>query len=425
MSDHIQPNNFNPIPCDFGPFAGAHCARKLIYNANTQIVGNIELEDINIEIVENILFQVDLKTKVNSVLEIDWNLTEFSQISGGSINFEPITGILTFTPDTTPTTDRTVQFFYTLYDIIGTTKTAQIIINIIDATPSLTVKAVSLSGAETQTFTINTLSHFTITNDTLAGVTISAAPSEGTATIAGNVITFIPSTIPAVNRTITMKYLVTTGSGISKEGTISVALTDTSPAITAKNFSISLKDTETKTFNITPQLTIKNDTFKSVTFATPSEGTFKVTGSSVLYTPNEPIHGDRTIIVQYTATSNTNLTANGILTINIEDDNIWLSTIWYGNSLATTMDKDSTLALASSNRQTTFAGTYKLPLGTGGVYKWIVYPENWGEPVSIYDPNTNFSIALEDPFKFNVDGVPMIGYRTYYPINSDISIKMV
>lgn len=418
MSDNIQPNKFNPIPCDFGPFAGKYCAGNMITAKS-----DIKIKNIVVTTLENISKEINLKSEVESSLDIDWGNVVFSSVTGGTINYN--NGILTFIPDTTPTANRTVQFSYTVTDTLNTKATAQITINIIDATPSLTVNNISLSGAETQTFTINTLSHFTVTNDTLAGVTISAAPSEGTATVAGNVITFIPSTIPAVNRTITMKYLVTTGSGISKEGTISVALTDTSPVITAKNFSISLKDTETKTFSITPQLTLKNDTFKSVTFATPSEGTFKVTGSSVLYTPDETIQGDRTITVQYTATSNANLTANGVLTINLEDDNIWLSTIWYGNSLATTMDKDSTLALASSNRQTTFAGTYKLPLGTGGVYKWIVYPEIWGEPVSIYDPNTNFSIALEDPFKFNMDGVPMIGYRTYYPINSDISIKMV
>jgi len=123
MSDNIQPTNFNPIMCDFGPFAGKVCAGAMITGAPTA-TSNIKINDIIVTTLENVQKEINLKNEVESTLDIDWSNVVFSSVNGGTINYND--GILTFMADTAPTTNRTIRFSYTVTDTLNTKATAQI-----------------------------------------------------------------------------------------------------------------------------------------------------------------------------------------------------------------------------------------------------------------------------------------------------------
>ena len=424
MSDTIIPITQKPIPCDFGPFAGGVCYRKLDVRLDIA-TSEIMIQDITGTTNEDSVYTVDLSLFVNSIAELDWSKTKITNLSIGTYTL--VGSILKYTPNTSASVNRTVTFNYTVVDILDFEATAKVTLSIIDKTPTITTQNVTLSGTEGQVYTIDVKDKTILNNTTVTwatGAVISVAPSEGTATIANGIITFTPSQSPSSTRTITMKYKVTTTDGLTSESTISVALTDITPALIAKNFTITLLDTETKTIAMLSNLTIKNDTFKNVTFSVPQEGTITVTGSSVLYAPVESIKANRTFTVDYVATTTSGLSASGVMTVTITDDNIWAGSIWYGNSTLGTMTQAGITALSNTLRQQDFPGTYVFTAGSG-VYKWLVYPKAWGEPLMIIDPITGFEVAMEDYMYLTVEDVELIALRSYYQLNGSFTIKLI
>ena len=425
MSDFITPIKQQPKPCDFGPFAGGYCGKVVTIDFN-QATSSIQIADIELELFENSIATIDLSDLVISAMEIDWSKTIFAEITLGTITFNQTTKELTFTPDQTPSVDRIATFTFQVFDSFDYSATGTIKINIIDKTPILRVENVSLSGNEGQTFTIDTRTKTVVENTTInylnaSSVVISVLPSEGTATVENGIITYIPSQVPATNRTVTFKYKVKDITTLEAEATISISLTDITPALTTSNITKSVLDSASLTASILGNITIKNDTFKLLRFGTPSEGTISVNGSNYTFTPSNTVKTNRVVIIPYTVETTTGLTSTSNLTINITYDNLWAGTFWYGNNTKENLVKEDIETLTST-KKTNYIGTYNIAAGTG-TYKWFVYPKAWGENPTILDASNNMPIATDDYKNLTVEGVDLILIRSYYTLNGSISIK--
>jgi len=392
-----------------------------------------ELHVVNVSLsgTEEQVYTIDVRnfaTTVNTEIDYTSASTVNISVAPSEGSFTIVDGVITFTPDKTISIDRTISFDFKVMTIDGLNATGTISIFVTDITPTLAVANKTLTGTEGINYTIDvrdlvTMKHTSIDYSLADTLVISTAPSEGTILINNGIITYTPDQTPAATRTVSFKFKVKTLSGLQGEGTVSVTLTDITPAISARDFTLSLADNTTKSFTITANTTIKNDTFKSVSFSTPSEGTFAVSGASVIFTPNAAIDGTRTVTSTYTVTTNSGLTASGMVTITITNYNIYANTIWFGNEPSAVMDATILANLTNHNTATAYAGTYAFIAGPG--FKWLAYPKAWGEPVSIVDAITGMSIAMDDPQYINVGGVDLVCLKTYYEANGSISIKLI
>lgn len=426
MSNTIQPNNQWPTPCDFGPFLGGYCG-KVVSIDFRQAQSNISVADLTLELFETATATINLNDLVVSLQPIDWTKTTFGTINGGVLNYDKTTQTITFKPDETPSVDRVSAFSFQVTDTLGFQASGSITINIVDKTPVLTVKNVTLSGTEAQVYTINVADQVTATNTTVSytqsdSVTISSQPTEGTVTVANGVITYTPSQVPAINRTVTFKFLVKCLAGLTAESTVSIALTDITPVLTSSNITKSLVDNTTLTGSILGSISIKNDTFKTLTFGTPSEGTIVVSGSNYTYTPNSALSTSRTITIPYTVTTVSGLTSTSNLVINITDYNIWANYFWYGNSTLDILTQAEIEKSLSFKSQSAYAGTYAMTAGSG-VYKWFVYPKAWGITPTIVDAATLFEFATNDYQYITINGIDLVCIRSYYQVNGAINVK--
>lgn len=392
-----------------------------------------ELHVLNVSLsgTEEQVYTIDVRNYASTVnTEIDYTTASALNISTAPSEgtFTIVDGVITYTPDKTISIDRNISFDFKVMTIDGLNAIGTINVFLTDITPTLAVANKTLTGTEGINYTFDvrdlvTVKHTSIDYTLTDALEISVAPSEGTVLINNGVITYTPNQASAVTRTVTFKFRVKTLSGLMGEGNVSVTLTDITPAITARDFTLSLADNITKTFTITSNLTIKNDTFKNVTFSTPSEGTFAVTGASVLFTPDASIDGTRTVTSTYTATTNSGLTASGIVTITVTNFNVYANTIWFGNDLSATMDATILATLTNHNTVAAFAGTYSFVAGSG--FKWLVYPKVWGEPTAIIDAVTTMAIAVDEYQYITVDGVELVCIKTYYEVNGAIQIKLL
>ena len=392
-----------------------------------------ELHVLNVSLsgTEEQVYTIDVRNYATTVnTEIDYTSASALNISVAPSEgtFTIVDSVITFTPDKTISVDRNISFDFKVMTIDGLNAVGTINVFLTDITPTLAVANKTLTGTEGVNYTFDvrdlvTVKHTSVDYSLADAVEISVAPSEGTILINNGVVTYTPDQASAVTRTVTFKYRVKTLSELTGEGTASITLTDITPAITARDFTLSLADNTTKTFSITSNITIKNDTFKSVTFSTPAEGTFAVTGASVIFTPDAAVDGTRTVTSTYTVTTNSGLTASGNVTITITNFNVYANTIWFGNDLSATMDASILATLTNHNTASVYTGTYSFVAGPG--FKWFVYPKAWGEPVSIIDAVSTMSIATDDVQYITVDGVDLICIKTYYEVNGAIQIKLI
>lgn len=424
MSDSITVINQLPTPCDFGPFASGACGKKINL---TLMLETSKIESLPIELnIEEGTNTINIDDYVTSTLPINYSSLTFDPpITDGVIS--NLNNIITYIPNESINNNRTVNSVYKIKDGIGSETSNTIKLNITDTTKLISSVPVVLSGVESVNYTIDVTKIVTAKNTSVDLSTLTVTtPSEGTVTINGGNITYVPSTVSNVTRTVVFSYSIKDSTGtLTTTNTVSITLTDNTPSITATNFGISLKDTATNTTSITGKITIKNDTFKSVTCTVPSEGLVTVSGSNIIFTPNSALTGSRVVTVDYTVTTTSGKTATGKITYTIADDNIWTDTIWYGNSTLTDMTKEGIVALAGTVRQADFPGQFPIPAGTS-VYKWVCYPSAWGEPLAVLDPATQMEIATIYPYqKVQVDGIEILCIRTFYKINVALTYKLV
>lgn len=431
MSNTIYPETQLPTPCDFGPFFGGYCG-KVVTIDFSQARSNIKINSVNLNLIETSTMTIDLSTLVTSVMPLDWTKTTFTHVSGntnGVRTYDPATTIMTYKPDITPSSDRVVVFEYHVVDSIDFVATGTITINIVDQSPVLTAGPITLSGVESKIYTIDVsqsvVMNFTTVNylDPNAAI-ISVQPTEGKATILNGVITYTPIITPTNTRTVTMKYKVTSIDGLTSESTISITLSDDTPVITTVNLTKTTMDNVNLTGSILSAITLKFDTFKSLSFGPASEGSISATGSNFTYIPDSSITtATRTVTIPYTVTTTSGLTSTSNLIINITDYNKFANAIWYGNSVdefvtKAMIERDLTPVVKSA-----YAGTYSLTSGVG-VYKWVVYPKSWGETPTIIDAVTLMEIAMDNFVNITIDGVTLVAFRTYYQVNGAINFKI-
>ena len=430
MSDQIQPILQWPTPCDFGPFLGGGFCGKVVSIDFKQATSEISIADLTMELFETATANIILSDLVTTKMPIDWTKTTFViNPAVGIKTFNESTKTLTYKPDETLSVDRTINISYTVTDEMGVSATGKIIINVVDKTPVLTINNVTLSGTESQTFTIDPSTITTATNTTVnytqtGSVVISVAPLEGTAVVTDGKVIYTPNQTPSTTRTITFKFKVTCLAGISAESTVSITISDITPAITTSNVTKSVTDNTTLSASILSNITIKNDTFKTLAFGNPSEGSITVNGSNYVFTPGTTIKSNRTINVPYTITTTSGLTSSSVLTINITYYNLFANTFWYGN-FANDAIVESNLTptpVLTAKTATGYAGTYPLT-GGSGVYKYFVYPKSWGITPTIVDATTLFEIATDDYKYITIDGIELIVIRTYYQVNGAINVK--
>ena len=259
----------------------------------------------------------------------------------------------------------------------------------------------------------------------LWGNTIIGEISAGTAELVGTILTFTPDSTININRNVNIKYQVKDVSGIIRIGNLTVALTDITPALTTTNFTKSVLDSATLTGNITSNITIKNDTFKSLTFETPSEGNIVVNGASYTFTPGTGIKMDRVILVKYTVTTSSGLVSTSTITINVTYDNLWLKTFWYGNFLLhEEINQEAIAKIFQSRRQTNYKGTVTF-IEELGKYKYIAYPKSWGITPKIVDSNMFPVAGMEEPVGYvTVEGIELVLFKTYNKINGPLTITI-
>ena len=427
MSDTIYPSLQWPTPCDFGPFLGGLCG-KIVNLEFSQAIGEIQTANLEVELFETATANIILADMVQSTLPIDWTKTTFECLpDNGTYTFNQETQTLQYKPTETPSADRIVIINYTVFDSSNISATGTITVNVIDKTPSLTVSNVTLSGTEGQIYTINVASFTNAQNTTVNytqsdSVTISTQPSEGTISISNGIITYTPSQVGSTNRTVTFKFIVKDLTGLTSEGTVIVTLSDITPALTTTNFTKSLVDNTTLTGSILSNITLKNDTFKTLSFNTPSEGTITVSGNNYTFNPGNTLQSNRTITVPYTVTTTSGLTSTSTLTINITYFNKFANTFWYGNLTKSSITAEDLMEPLSSKIATNYIGTYSIPSGTG-VYKYFIYPRLWGENPTIVDASNQMPIATDNNVYLTVMGIELVIIRTYYQVNGAINIK--
>lgn len=381
---------------------------------------------------EGQVYTLDTRTKT-TVMNTSVDYTDASSViissmpSEGTVNVA--NGIITYTPSQQSSITRTISFRYKVRDITGLEAEATVNITLSDITPVMTISNSTFNGTEGQVYTINVSEKVTLTNTSInysdpTSVVVSSAPSEGTVNIANGVITYTPSQTPSTNRTITFRYKVKDLSGLEAEATVSLTLSDITPALTTTNFTKTLVDNVTLTGSILSNITIKNDTFKTLTFGTISEGQVTASGSNYTFIPDATISSNRSVTIPYTITTNSGLTSTSNITVTITDHNIWVNTFWYGNYSGTDVIKSSIEEFLTPVTKTAYAGTYALTAGTG-VYKYFVYPKSWGISPIIVDAMTLFEISVDDFKYITINGIELVVIRTYYQVNGAITVKFM
>lgn len=200
----------------------------------------------------------------------------------------------------------------------------------------------------------------------------------------------------------------------------------TNPSLTVRAIVANVDTSTPKSINLNSSITVVDDKIIKYEVETPSEGSHTLSTTGIfVFTSNSTNHTDRTVIVNYTITTESGIVKSEKITLNIKYSSVFSKTIWYGNNVSSIMNEAILSEITGSKSQTIFAGNYPIPSGTG-VYKWVIYPRLWGEPNAIIDANTLMNVST-DEFKYftTADGVELIAIRTYYQVNGALTIKLI
>lgn len=94
----------------------------------------------------------------------------------------------------------------------------------------------------------------------------------------------------------------------------------------------------------------------------------------------------------------------------------WVARIYYGESILESLDESGIKSLRTSKLGSTKAGTY---IFNDGGYKYIAYPDSFGDFNTFKDVASNMDVVLETPFTLVdvvVNGVT-VSYRVYKSLN--------
>lgn len=97
--------------------------------------------------------------------------------------------------------------------------------------------------------------------------------------------------------------------------------------------------------------------------------------------------------------------------------------IYYGISTNAALDAAGVSAL-STVTQSSIAGTYTYTLGGATNYIYFAYPTSLGIPVRMYDPATNFEIAMEASYEVIINYITYTVYRSYYQLGGGFDMTV-
>lgn len=99
------------------------------------------------------------------------------------------------------------------------------------------------------------------------------------------------------------------------------------------------------------------------------------------------------------------------------------NTIYYGISTNSALDSSGIGALTSVT-QSSIAGTYTYPLGGATNYIYFAYPTILGIPTRMYDPATNFDIAMQTSYTVTISYTQYTVYRSYYQLGGGFDMTV-
>ena len=100
------------------------------------------------------------------------------------------------------------------------------------------------------------------------------------------------------------------------------------------------------------------------------------------------------------------------------------NTIYYGNSATSALTASGIEGLTAVVKDG-IAGTYTYPLGGGTEYLYFAYPSNLGFPTRMYDPATNFDIAMQaSTYQVIINYITYTVYRSYYQLGGGFDMTV-
>lgn len=97
--------------------------------------------------------------------------------------------------------------------------------------------------------------------------------------------------------------------------------------------------------------------------------------------------------------------------------------IYYGISTDSALNAAGVAALTSVT-QISIAGTYTYTLGGATNYIYFAYPTSLGIPVRMYDPATNFDIAMSTSYEVIINYITYTVYRSYYQLGGGFDMTV-
>ncbi len=226
-------------------------------------------------------------------------------------------------------------FTYTISDGNGGTDTATVSVTVTDFDFTPVAVADTLTVAEDTAGTVTVLANDTGLGDAPLTVTISQAPTRGTATVlADNSVRYTPA--PDANGTDAFRYTVTDADGDSASATVSVTITPVS------DLPVAVADTATTAEDTAVKVDVKANDLALVDLpialsvtALPANGTTLVEADgTITYTPAANFHGTDTFT--YLVADADGDTASALVTVTVTPVND--APVATADTSATTLD---------------------------------------------------------------------------------------
>ncbi|WP_309242985.1 Ig-like domain-containing protein [Hyalangium versicolor] len=261
---------------------------------------------------------------------------------------QPANGTVTFTASNVSFTPAanfhgTTSFSYTVSDGNGGSDTATVTVTVTPVNDPPTANNDAFTVAEDSAATVlDVLTNDTVVPDEGESLTVTAVtqPANGTVTLTGGVVRYMP---PAnFHGTTTFTYTVSDGNGGTATATVTVTVTSVNDPPTASNdvFTVA-EDSGATDFNVLANDSFAPDTGETLTVTAvtqPANGTVTFTATNVSFTPAPNFNGTTTF--RYTISDGNGGTAAATVTV----------TVTPVNDQPTANDDSYTVAVNSSAR---------------------------------------------------------------------------
>ena len=309
--------------------------------------------------------------------------------NGTLSSLNPNTGAVTYTPN--PNYTGADTFTFRVNNGYNNSPVATVNVAVTNIPPQANPDAYAVSENTTNTLSPLGNDVFRTPGGSLSLVSVS--PTNGTATISGTNVSFVP-TVNFVG-VATIGYTITDNVGGTNSSLITVTVTNRPPVANPDSYSVSENSTNT----LSP---LVNDLLRTpgghltLIGVSPTNGTASISGTNVIFISTLNFVGTATI--GYTITDNVGGTNSSLITITVSN----LPPVAFSQTVAMTENTARGITLAGSD-PTSLPLTFILVTGpTNGTLTSI----NTNTGAATYTPNANYTGA--DTFTFRVNN----GYNT-------------